>query len=55
MQRNYPRMFSPEDYQDKDGFNRRFQVSLSKRTKNNLYLVFWFTFRLTITTNISLN
>ena len=34
MQRNYPRMFSPEDDQDKDGFKRetpgrRFQVSLS--------------------------
>ena len=34
MQRNYPRMFSPADDQDKDGFKlenvgRRFQVSLS--------------------------
>ena len=32
MQRNYPRMFSPADDQDKDGFKlenvaRRFQVS----------------------------
>ena len=31
MQRNYPRMFSRADDQDKDGFKlaRRFQVSLS--------------------------
>ena len=33
MQRNYPRMFSPADDQDKDGFKLenvgRFQVSLS--------------------------
>ena len=40
MQRNYPRMFSPADDQDKDGL--KLQVSLSQRTKNRLYLVFWF-------------
>ena len=29
MQRNYPRMFSPADDQDKDASDRRFQISQS--------------------------
>ena len=37
MERNYPRMFSPADDQDKDGFKLE-----NVRTKNRLYLVFWF-------------
>ena len=41
MQRNYPRMFSPADDQDKDGFKleNSFQVLLSWRTKNRLYYI----------------
>ena len=45
MQRNYPGIFSPVDDQDERGSNlktsgRRFQISLSQRTKNRrLYYI----------------
>ena len=45
MQRNYPRIFSPADDQDKDGF----------KLENVGLTYFGSTFRLTITIYISLN
>ena len=62
MQRNYPRMFSPADDQDKDGFkleNSRRADVFKFRCRNALKIgcttYFGSTFRLTITINISLN
>ena len=58
MQRNYPRMFSPADDQEKDGFKLEtigpFRCRI-KRTKKSVVLYFGSTFRLRITINISLN
>ena len=61
MQRNYPRMFSPADDQDKDGFQLENVgptfSSFAVVTHENSIVVLHFgsTYRLRITINISLN
>ena len=58
MQRNYPRMFSPVDDQDKDGFKLEnvgptFSSCAVVTHKKSAVLYFGSTFRLRITINIS--
>ena len=54
MQRNYPRMFSPADDQDKDGFKLENVGAVVTHLKS-VVLHFGSTFRLRITIDISLN
>ena len=60
MQRNYPRVFSPADDQDKDGFKLEnvgptFSSCAVVTHQKSVVLYFGSTFRLRITINISLN
>ena len=61
MQRNYPRMFSPADDQDREGFKfenvwRMFlNFAVVTHSKSPVVLYFGSTFRLRIIINISLN
>ena len=56
MQRNYPRMFSPADDQNKDGLKPDvFKFRCRYALKIGCTIYFGSTFRLRITINISLN
>ena len=55
MQRNYPRMFSPADDQDKDGFNDVFKFRCRNALKISCTTDFGSNFHFRITVNISLN